>query len=62
MSFKHILFDVEEKVVGGEAALKTARHMFNILKEMNDFQSASTDSGIGKKGAPRYSIWLRYIE
>ena len=37
----------EEKVVGGEAALSTARHMFNILKETTDLQTASTDSGIG---------------
>jgi hypothetical protein len=38
----------EEKVLGGEIALKTARHMFNILKEAADLQSgASTDSGIG---------------
>jgi hypothetical protein len=35
-------------VLGGEIALKTARHMFNILKEAADLQSgASTDSGIG---------------
>jgi hypothetical protein len=37
----------EEKVYGGEVALKTARHMFNILKEMADLQAPSTDSGIG---------------
>lgn len=38
---------LEEKLVGGEQALNTAREMFNLLRDIGDSQTGSGDSGIG---------------
>jgi len=38
---------LEEKMVGGEQALNTAREMFNLLRDFGENQTGSGDSGIG---------------
>jgi len=54
---------LEEQAIGGEAAFQTAKHMFNLLRDIGDSQTASTDSGIAgidgetKSIVPSYSHW-----
>ena len=38
---------LEEKLLGGEEALGTARQMFNLLRDIGETQPGSADSGIG---------------
>jgi len=38
---------LEEKIVGGEEALATARQMFQLLREVGESNPGSADSGIG---------------
>ena len=43
---------LEESCLGGEVALATAKHMFNLLRDLSESQRDSTDSGIGKLCLP----------
>jgi len=59
---------LEERIVGGDEALGTAREMFNLLRDIGENQVGSADSGIGTHlggdvcdnrsiVAPSYSHW-----
>jgi len=43
---------LEEKLVGGEQALNTARDMFNLLRDLGENATGSGDSGIGTHLGP----------
>ena len=38
---------LEEQIYGGDVALRTARYMFNLLRDLGEISASSTDSGIG---------------
>ncbi|XP_023330111.1 tetratricopeptide repeat protein 7B [Eurytemora carolleeae] len=51
---------LEEQVYGGDVALRTARYMFNLLRDLGEISASSTDSGIGIEGETRSMVAANY--